>query len=141
MSNTEDNKRRVQAFFDALGAGDVDALVGAYHDAGVLETMGTTLISGRFDKAQISAAANGIFEAFPEGLAFTLHGMVAEGDKVAVEAESRGRHASGALYNNHYHFLFEFRDGRVLRLREYLDTELATDVLCGGQRRPGAAAP
>lgn len=140
MSDTEDNKRRVQAFFDALGSGDVDALVDAYHDAGVLETMGNTLISGRFDKASISAAASGIFEAFPQGLDFTLHGMVAEGDKVAVEAESRGHHASGAFYNNHYHFLFEFRDGRVLHLREYLDTELATDVLCGGQRRQRPAA-
>ena len=62
--------------------------------------------------------------------------MTAEGDRVAVEAESRGVHASGLPYNNYYHFLFRFRDGELVRLTEYMDTELATDVLCGGQR-PG----
>jgi ketosteroid isomerase-like protein len=27
------------------------------------------------------------------------------------------------------------RDGKIVRFKEYLDTEHATDVLCGGQRR------
>ena len=30
--------------------------------------------------------------------------------------------------------LFTLRDGKVVQLKEYMDTELATDVLCGGQR-------
>jgi hypothetical protein len=97
-------------------------------------TSGQTLISGTFDKAQIQAASGGIFAAFPQGLRFTVNGMVAEGEKVAVEAESRGLHASGRIYTNQYHFLFEFRDGMLVMLKEYMDTERVTDVLCGGQR-------
>jgi ketosteroid isomerase-like protein len=62
--------------------------------------------------------------------------MVGEGDKVAVEATSEGKHISGRTYTNQYHFLFEFRDGKLLRLKEYMDTERVTDVLCGGQRPP-----
>jgi ketosteroid isomerase-like protein len=60
--------------------------------------------------------------------------MIAEGERVAVEAESLGNHASGQVYNNLYHFLFEFQDGQLLRLKEYMDTERVTDVLCGGAR-------
>lgn len=85
---------------------------------------------------QIAASAAGIFDVFPSGLSFTVHDMVAEGNKVAVEAQSEGEHVSGQTYSNQYHFLFEFRDGLLVKLKEYMDTVLATDVLCGGQRPP-----
>ena len=39
-------------------------------------------------------------------------------------------------YSNDYHFLFEFCDGKLLKLKEYMDTERVTDVLCAGQRPP-----
>lgn len=132
--STEQNKQKVRDFFDAMNRGDVDAIVAAYHEDGHVQTMGKTLISGRFSRAQIQAAAGGIFEAFPQGLAFTLIDMIAEGDKVAVEATSRGPHASGQLYENEYHFLFTFKDGQLLELKEYMDTERVTEVLCGGAK-------
>ena len=75
-----------------------------------------TLISGTFTKARIREAAGRIFEAFPQGIRFTIHAMTAEGERVAVEAESRGMHVSGKLYNNFYHFLFQFRDGQLVRV-------------------------
>ncbi len=48
---------------------------------------------------------------------------------MAVEAESHGEHASGRLYNNHYHFLMVIRGGKVQEFKEYLDTEHAREVL------------
>lgn len=139
MNLEQHNKRRVEDFFDALNRGDVAALVAAYADDGQLTTMGGTLISGTYGKAQIQAAAGGIFEAFPQGLRFFVKAMTAEGERVAVEAESDGLHASGQRYSNQYHFLFRFRDGKVVELKEYMDTERVTDILCGGQRPPKAA--
>ena len=136
MSNSESNKAIVNNFFAALNAGDIDSVVNTYADDGSVQTMGDTLISGTFSKEQIAASAGGIFEVFPDGLTFTVRDMVAEGDKVAVEAVSEGEHVSGQTYNNEYHFLFEFRDGKLIKLKEYMDTELVTDVLCGGQRPP-----
>ena len=130
----EDNKGAVRRFFAAMNDGDVPAIVDAYAEDGEVWTMGRTLISGRFSRDQIRAAAGGIFEAFPRGIRFEVQGMIAEGDKVAVEATSHGLHASGNVYTNEYHFLFEFRDGRLVRLKEYMDTERVTDILCGGQR-------
>lgn len=132
------NKARVEAFFDAMNRGDTAAIVDAYDDDGHVWTTGNTLISGKFSKEQIRAAAGAIFQSFPQGIRFTITGMTAEGERVAVEAESKGAHVSGKTYTNQYHFLFIFRNGKLLELREYMDTERVTDILCGGQRPAGA---
>jgi hypothetical protein len=131
---SDNNKAQVLRFFKAMNNGDIDTILDSYADDGMLHTMGNTLISGHFTKTQISAAAQGIYQAFPEGISFTITGMIAEGDKVAVEATSSGAHSSGSTYSNEYHFLFTFADGKILSLKEYLDTERVTDILCGGQR-------
>ncbi|MCY4427000.1 MAG: nuclear transport factor 2 family protein [Halieaceae bacterium] len=130
----EENKLAVTAFLEAMNRGDTEALLDAYAEDGYLWTMGNTLISGKYDKVQIRAFADGVFEAFPEGLSFRVISMTAEEDRVAVEAVSDGEHSSGVNYNNHYHFLFTLRHGKVASLKEYLDTEKVTDVLCAGQR-------
>lgn len=138
-NNSESNKVIVAQFFDALNRGDVDFIVNTYAEDGCVETMGNTLISGIFSRDQIATTAGGIFEVFPQGLTFTTLSMVAEGDKVAVEATSEGAHISGKTYTNEYHFLFEFQQGKLVRLKEYMDTERVTEVLCGGQRPPNDA--
>ena len=133
-NNSDSNKIIVTQFFDALNRGDVAFIVGAYAADGCVQTMGNTLISGVFSREQVAASAGGIFDVFPNGLTFTILNMVGEGDKVAVEATSVGEHISGQTYSNEYHFLFEFQSGKLIRLKEYMDTERVTDVLCGGQR-------
>ena len=60
--------------------------------------------------------------------------MTAEDDRVSVEATSEGKHVSGVMYRNHYHFLFTWRDGKLVEMKEFMDTEKVTDILCGGQR-------
>ncbi len=134
MGNENTNRALVEQFFSAMNAGDSAAIVDAYAEDGSVWTSGRTLISGTFSKAQIREASGRIFEAFPDGISFTILAMTAEGERVAVEAESCGEHVSGKVYTNQYHFLFEFRDGKVLRLKEYMDTERVTDILCGGAR-------
>ena len=133
-NNSDSNKIIVTQFFDALNRGDVAFIVDAYAADGCVQTMGNTLISGVFSREQVAASAGEIFEGFPNGLTFTILNMVGEGDKVAVEATSVGEHISGQTYSNEYHFLFEFQSGKLIRLKEYMDTERVTDVLCGGQR-------
>ncbi len=134
MTPEQRNKQLVQEFFTAMNAGDVAKIVASYADDGYLQTMGRTLISGKYTKTQIQGAAGQIYEVFPQGIQFTIDAMTAEGERVAVEAHSQGRHVSGKLYTNEYHFLFEFRDGKLAVLREYMDSERVTDILCAGQR-------
>ncbi len=134
MSDIEQNKQLTRDFFEAMQRGDADAIADTYADEGRVVTMGNTLISGSRGKEEIRGFAGGVLEAFPNGLEFTVHNMTAEGDRVAVEASSEGMHASGRHYCNHYHFLLTWKDGELLELKEYMDTEHATDVLCGGAR-------
>ena len=136
MGTLEDNKRLTLAFIDAMQRGDADAIADAYADEGRVVTLGNTLISGVRGKEEIRKFAGGVLEAFPEGLAFTVNALTAEDNRVAVEATSSGRHVSGVDYCNHYHFLFTWQGGKLLELKEYMDTELVTEVLCGGARPP-----
>jgi ketosteroid isomerase-like protein len=138
MTQEQRNRKHAEDFFAAMNRGDAKALVDAYAEDGRLVTSGRTLISGTYSKAQVAAAAGSIFEVFPQGIHFTIKSMTAEGDRVAVEAESEGMHVSGKLYTNQYHFLCRFRDGKLVEFKEYMDTERVTDILCGGQRPPAA---
>jgi ketosteroid isomerase-like protein len=66
---------------------------------------------------------------FTEGaITFTVHALTAEGDRVAAEVESFAPLVTGSVYNNHYHMLFEFREGRIAVVKEYADTAHARDV-------------
>jgi len=127
-------KEFIQSFFEAMSEGDTDAIVNAYHPEGRVETMGNTLISGNRGLDEIKSFAPSVLESFPNKLKFTIKNITAEDNRVAVEAESSGEHISGKHYNNQYHFLFELKDEKIYRLKEYMDTELVTDILCGGQR-------
>ena len=62
------------------------------------------------------------------GIRFTLHSLTAEGDRVAAEVESYAPLVNGKVYNNHYHMLFEIRDGKIAIVKEYADTAHAREV-------------
>ena len=47
---------------------------------------------------------NAEYTAF-EHIEFILHDFTAEENRVAVTAESKGKHSNGKEYNNHYHLL------------------------------------
>jgi ketosteroid isomerase-like protein len=133
MSDTQaaDNKEIARRFFAALNRADSAAIAALYADDAVLWTAGTLPFSGTFTKAQAIQAMDAILSFFPEGLRFTITAMTAEGERVAIEAESHGRHVSGKIYHNQYHFLMIIRDGKVGEFREYMDTMHANDVLVG----------
>lgn len=132
--SVEANKRIAREFFEALSRGETQKVVDAYAEDGTCWTSGTTPLSGTHTREQIAAATDGVMAVFPEGLKFTIKQLTAEDDRVAIEAESYGRHRNGRIYNNRYHFLMVIRGGKIQQLREYFDTEHATEVLFGGGR-------
>jgi len=140
MTDLERNKDVVRRYFEILTRNDIPAMLELYADDVQLRVPGNTLISGTFSKTQLAEFASQVLDSFPAGLAFSITGMTAEGDRVAVEAQSVGTHVSGAHYNNLYHFLIRVREGKIVESREYMDTQLVTDVICGG-KRPGIPGP
>ena len=86
-------------------------------------------LAGTKTKAQMAELLGELIPATKSGLRLTPSGMTAEGNKVAVEAESYGEFLNGRVYNNFYHFLLEFRDGKIAALKEYLDTQHTVETL------------
>ncbi len=82
-----------------------------------------------YTKESYRKLVEGSVKEFPNGLTFTITGTTAEGNRVALEAESYGLTRSGKLYNNLYHLLVLLEDGRIKTVREYLDSGHATEVL------------
>lgn len=134
MNTIARNKQLTIELFDAMQRGDANAIADTYAEGGRVVTMGNTLISGSRGKEEIRQFAGGVLEAFPSGLVFTILNMTAEADRVAVEATSEGPHVSGQQYKNHYHFLLTWKESELLEMKEYMDTELVTAVICGGAK-------
>jgi len=64
------------------------------------------------------------------GLHPEIQHLTAEDDRVAAELVIRGRSkASHEDYENHYHFLFVIRDGKIAEFHEHLDTLYAFRAL------------
>ena len=130
--SAEENKHVVLSFFENFSAGKVDAALAMLADTATWWVAGNPeqfALAGTRTKAQFAELVNGIGAAMPKGLRVTLKGLTAEGERVAVEAESYGETATGKIYNNLYHFLFEVRGGKIQAVREYLDTMHAKAVL------------
>jgi ketosteroid isomerase-like protein len=132
--SAEENKKIVLSFFENFSAGKADAALAQMADNATWWVAGQPdkfPLAGTKTKAQFAELLKGIGAAMPKGLRITPKGITAEGDRVAVEAESYGEHANGKIYNNQYHFLIEVRGGKIQAVREYLDTIHAKEVLVG----------
>jgi ketosteroid isomerase-like protein len=130
--SAEANKNVVLSFFENFSAGKVDAALALMADTATWWVAGKPdkfVLAGTKTKTQFAELLQGIGTAMPKGLRVTPKGLTAEGDRVAAEAESYGETATGKIYNNLYHFLFEVRDGQIQAVREYFDTMHAKEVL------------
>jgi uncharacterized protein len=120
------NKQLVADFFARFSANDV---------AGALDTLaddmswwiagkpGAQPASGVHDKAWIGRLFERMTGQLDGPMRMKVEGLVAEGDRVAVEVKGHGRLRDGRLYENEYHFLITLRDGKIRAVREYLDTQ------------------
>jgi ketosteroid isomerase-like protein len=126
----ETNKQLAVKFIKASGQ----------HDAGIVGELMTEDVvywvqgkphlfpySGTKGKAEMCAyfATPSIFK---DGLKQTIGAVTAEDDRVAVEVEVEGVAPNGKLYNNTFHYLLRFRDGKICQVKEYLDTYHAAEV-------------
>jgi hypothetical protein len=120
------------SFFENFSAGKIDAALALMADTATWWVAGKPdkfVLAGTKTKTQFAELLQGIGTAMPKGLQVTPKGLTAEEDRVAAEAESYGETATGKIYNNLYHFLFEVRDGKIQAVREYLDTMHAKEAL------------
>tara|TARA_B100000959_G_scaffold105315_1_gene111104 strand:- start:6385 stop:6783 length:399 start_codon:yes stop_codon:yes gene_type:complete len=129
-STTNENKEIAIKFFEALSSGS-ESYLDFYNDDSIIWTAGNNAIGGTRTKKEIIDFAQGILAAFPTGITFNITGMTAENERVAVEVSGEAMHASGEAYNNKYHFLLTIKNGKIIELKEYMDTQLAAKILLG----------
>lgn len=124
-SGVDANKRLVREFLDHYAHGRYDAALALLAPDSRWWLPGHAQefpAAGWADKATVERRLAANLKLLPHGLEIIVGDMTAEGDRVAVEAESKAQLASGTLYHNRYHFLFVVRDGRIQVVKEYLDT-------------------
>lgn len=118
------NKQLALDFLKAMGAGDHDWFE-RYLAADFVwinpQNPEHSPLSGSHDRAEFIGLSRSLLDRMPNGLRVEAKGITAEGERVAVEAESFAQTAVGE-YNNRYHFLFEFKDGKIAVGKEYADS-------------------
>lgn len=128
----EANKRMAADFFACFEKADVAGLLDRLTDDATWWIGGKPELfdlAGTKTKAQMAELLGALVPATKNGLSVTPSAMVAEGNKVAVEAESYGEFLNGRVYNNFYHFLLEFRGDKIASVKEYLDTQHTVETL------------
>lgn len=129
--STERNKALASEFLGRFSANDLAGVMASFTDdatwwiPGRREQIPT---AGQHDRKRIERVFAAMADAMKGGLAMTVKSMIAEGDEVAVEAQSRGELKNGRVYEQQYHFRMRFRDGKLCEVREYLDTQHVWDI-------------
>ena len=111
----------------------INRLADGIIDEEVVTEDATWWVPGRgvFTKTEFAEIARMFRSLLKDGIKMTIHGITAEGDRVAVEAETYGEMKNGKIYNNSYHFLFLFRDGKIYHAKEYNDSLHAAEIIGG----------
>jgi ketosteroid isomerase-like protein len=121
----ERNKRIARELVQGLGSDHGDTAFDLLHEGASWTVMAhpeSFPVSGDMAKAEFVEHIKRFHQALPSGIQITVTGVTAEGDRVAVEAESTASLPNGRILNQFYHFLFEIEGDKVRRAREYIDT-------------------
>ncbi len=134
----EENVRRVGSMYDAFKQGDMSFVLDLFDDELDLEVVGPSTIpfAGRF------RGRAGIEEFFailaehldrePADPTPIVHEMIADGNKVVALGVDRVRSKStGAHYDGWWVHVIELRAGKIVRIREFMDTAAAHAMFQG----------
>lgn len=117
-----ENKVIVDQFFNDITSGNIESAFALVSENARWWVPGNLPFSGTKTKSEYLKIVNMITRGFPTGFSLKVTDLIAEGDKVAAEVVSEGRHINGKNYNNHYHFLFRIKEGKFVEVKEYMDT-------------------
>jgi uncharacterized protein len=121
---TKANHEIVRRFINAMSNGTItDDLVTPDFTVWIV---GTEQTVGK--DSYVNGIAN-LPKVFPDKLAFTIHSLTAEDDRVIAEFSGNGTTTDGKLYRNNYLYLFKIRDGKIYFLAEYLNLDEMRGVL------------
>ena len=127
----EENKQIVREAYGAISNGDAEGFLNRLSDDIEWYFIGSHRFSGTMKgKKQI---VNELFNVLGEelegtGISLEIKQLIAESNKVVAEMQGTARSTSGQDYNNTYNLILTLKNGLITEIREYLDTELVTEV-------------
>lgn len=131
----EENRSLVRKAYESISEGDLDGFMDRLSD----DVRWTFFGDHRFAKTFVGKddiLAN-LFDPLAgelvDGIRLNISNVVAEGNYVVIEATGESKTKTGGTYNNIYCYVIEVRDGKIIEMREYLDTELVSNVFGKGQ--------
>jgi uncharacterized protein len=130
------SRKVAEELFARLSASDVPGALALMTDDATWLAAGRRELlpaAGSYNKERLARLFNAMLGQLKNGLKMTIKGAIVEGDRVALEAESYGELKNGRIYNQHYSFVIEFREGKICAVREYLDTQHAHAVWYQGR--------
>lgn len=127
----EQNRAIVKKFFNHFDRFEMSEALAMLKDDATWRIMGTPEtfpFASDHTKVDMANIWGSLGDFLPNGMSTRICGMIAEDDKVAVELESNGLARDGRVYNNHYHNVFVIRDGMIVEVREYFDTQHVANI-------------
>lgn len=128
--SVEDNKAAAVRMITAIGESDIATVASLMTPDATFWGLG----QGDYENATpkdvfLKALPASLAALFAGPVRFTVQGVTAENDRVAIEATSDAVLVRGGRYNNRYHFLFIFEGGKIKFTREYNDTAYTAAAL------------
>jgi ketosteroid isomerase-like protein len=123
----EQNKQVVMDWFDAVNRGDEDAILAMTTDDFGFMTMARApeWLLYHWTRHEFAKVPSTMSQVLTAPIQLKINDVTAEGERVAVEAETDSLMLNGKRYNNAYHFVFKVRDGKLYEVREYSCSHLA----------------
>ena len=133
--STEDNRRLIERWYEALAAGDFQTIFDMHHDDVVYNMVGNTPVSGRIYGKD--ACCNGMIaqklldKLVPDEVRFAKRWKIvaAEGDRVVGLMQGGGPTRNGQSYEQTYCEIFTIRDGKIAEMHNFFDTVLVEQCL------------
>ena len=124
----EKNKELIHAFWKNFSEKKYVEALSMLDESATWWVAGKTKLSGKYNKQDFSNLLSGVSGQAPNGIKVTPSSMTAEENRVSMEADSYAELTNGKIYKNEYHFLFTIKGDKIIRVKEYLDTEHVTEI-------------
>jgi uncharacterized protein len=129
--SADDNRRLVREVFDKLAAGNTAAMSDAMADECRWVFPGDWSWSGVWEPKRVvlDALLRPLMAQFEGGYRSEAELILADGDRVVVQARGSAVTKRGERYDQTYCYVFRVRDGRLTEVVEHCDTALVERVL------------
>src|SRR3984957_19708498 len=128
--SAEKNRRTIEIYFEAVNRRDKEGILELLTEDFLFKGMGRhpDWMRYQWGRDAFADAPRDMSTKMKKPIAMKLLGMIAEGDQVAVQADSYGEMSNGKTYDNAYHFVFTFQNDKIREVLEYCCTYTVYDV-------------